>query len=289
MSQVILITGCSSGFGLLTAARLASRGHRVVATMRNLTKQQALLNELDQRNVQADILELDVTDPVSIRSVMSEIGAKYGHLDVLINNAGYGIGGFFEDLTNEEIREQMETNFFGALNVTRQALPLMRPQKKGKIINLSSVAGFTASPAFSAYNASKWALEGWSESLRHELRLFVIQVILIEPGTYKTKIFYENAKYAGRFKNEESPYFERSRFLERRVKDYVDDCYKDPEDVARCIEKVIRRRRPKFRNIPDIESQFMFTTRRILPFGLFSRLFELGLWNGFGKNKKSGE
>lgn len=287
MSKVILITGCSSGFGLLTAARLASRGHHVIATMRNLTKKQALLDELDERNTQADILELDVTDPDSIAAVMSEIGAKHGYLDVLINNAGYGIGGFFEDLTDEEVRDQMETNFFGVLNVTRQALPLMRPQKRGKIINISSVAGFSASPAFSAYNASKWALEGWSESLRHELKFFGIDVILIEPGTYKTRIFYENAKYARHFKNESSPYFERSAFLEKRVQNYVDDCYKNPEDVARRIEKVIRRRRPKFRNIPDIESQFMFAARKILPFGVYSWLLEKGLWSGFRKAKNT--
>ena len=115
-------------------------------------------------------------------------------LDCVVNNAGYGIGGAFEDLTQEEIREQMETNFFGVQNVIREALHLMRNRGEGRIINISSVSGFSASPCFGAYNASKWALEGFSESLRYELKPFGIKVLLIEPGIYKTKILTENRR-----------------------------------------------------------------------------------------------
>ena len=270
---VILITGCSSGFGLLTASRLASRGHQVIATMRNLNKSGALNEEVKKRGGKVDILELDVTNTATIKSAINTVGSKYGNIDVLVNNAGYGLSGFFEDLTEEEIRQQFETNFFGVQNVTREVIPLMRAKRKGKIINISSIAGINASPAFSAYNASKWALEAFSESLRHELKFFGIDVLLIEPGTYKTKIFYENAQYAKNFHNQDSPYYPASVFLEKKVRAYVDDCYKDPEDVAELVEKLIKAKNPPFRNIPDIETQVLYSLRKILPFSVFSNLY----------------
>ena len=156
--KVVLITGCSSGFGLRIAARLASLDYYVIATMRNLSKQNDLVGEAVLRGGEIDVLRLDVSDINSIKDVVRHIKEKYGRLDVLVNNAGYGIGGFFEDLTQEEIREQIETNFFGVQNVTREAIPLMREQKRGTIVNISSISGLYALPCFGAYNASKWAL-----------------------------------------------------------------------------------------------------------------------------------
>ncbi len=270
--QVILITGCSSGFGLQTAVRLARRGHHVVATMRDLNRKGNLVDELKKTNTPIDILELDVTDRDSIHKAVTDIAAKYGFIDVLVNNAGYGLGGFFEDLTDSEIRGQMETNFFGVQNVTREVIPCMRQRRSGKIINISSIAGLSASPCFSAYNASKWALEGFSESLRYELKMWGIKVALIEPGTYKTKIFYENARYAKHFHNPESPYYEVSRDLEKRVKNYVDGCNKNVEDIAALVEKIIDSSNPPFRNIPDLETKVMYRLRKILPFRLYSAL-----------------
>lgn len=268
--KVILITGCSSGFGLLTASRLASKGHQVIATMRNLDKQMSLRNQIKKSGCEIDIKQLDVTDKNSIKNTISTIAAQYGNIDVLINNAGYGLGGFFEDLTEEEIRQQMETNFFGVQNITRAVIPLMRQKKNGKIISISSVAGFSSSPAFGAYNASKWALEGFMESLRYELKFFGIDVLLIEPGTYKTKIFFENARYAKNFNHEDSPYFPISQHLKKKVMDFVDDCFKDPEEIPILIEKLIYAKNPPFRNIPDIETQFQWFLRKILPFRLYS-------------------
>ncbi|MDP8211788.1 MAG: SDR family oxidoreductase [Candidatus Zapsychrus exili] len=270
--KVILITGCSSGFGLLMAARLASLGHKVYATMRNLDKKDALVNELNKRGAQANILQLDVTNKESIKKTIDIVSNEYGYIDVLINNAGFGMGGFFEDLDDKEIRLQLETNFFGVQNVIREVVPLMRPRKEGKIINVSSIAGLTASPCFSAYNASKWALEGFSESLMYELKLFGIGVHLIEPGTYKTKIFHENANYATNFDNKESPYYAYSQYLREKVMEYVNDCYKNPEDVAVLAEKIIMSKNPPFRNIPDLESKVLFTLRKCLPFRLYSFL-----------------
>lgn len=279
--KTILITGTSSGLGLLMAARLASRGHQVTATMRDTEKSGALREEVQRRGGQVDILRLDVTDNASITDAVREVADKHGHLDVLINNAGFGLGGFFEDMTEEEIRSQFETNFFGVQNVTRAVIPLMRQRRSGKIINISSVAGFSTSPAFGAYNASKWALEAFSESLHYELKFFGIDVLLIEPGTYKTKIFYENARYAANFQNPQSPYYPMSQFLGKRVREYVDDCYKDPEEVAALAEKLINAKHPPFRNIPDIESQFLFLCRKFLPFRLYSFLLNREIFKKF--------
>lgn len=279
--QIVLITGCSSGFGLLTAARLASDGHQIIATMRDLNKSGAFKEEVERRGGgKVDIFGLDVTNHETIQSTVKEIACRYGFIDVLINNAGVGIGGFFEDLTDEEYRQIFEVNFFGVLNVTRAVIPLMRPRKKGKIINISSAAGFSAGPCFGAYNASKWALEAFSESLRYELRFFGIDVLLIEPGVYKTKIFYENARFARNFHNTESPYYYISQYLEKRTREHVDDCFKDPEEIAVLIAKLIKTQHPSFRNIPDIETQFLYIMRKVLPFRLYSYLYRRAIFRG---------
>jgi len=280
-SKVILITGCSSGFGLHTAVHLSSKGYNVVATMRDLNKQNVLQGEIQRRNGKIDILQLDVTDNSSIKNTIKQIAIKYGYIDVLINNAGCGFGGFFEDLDEGEIRQIMDTNFFGVQAVTREVIPLMRQRKKGKIINVSSVSGFSTSPSFGAYNASKWALEGFSESLRYELKFFDIDVLLIEPGTYKTKIFTENARYAKNFNNPQSPYYPISQFLRKRVMDHFEDCHKDIHEIPQLIEKLIKASRPPFRNIPDLESKILYLLRRILPFRLYSYLLRKILFSGF--------
>lgn len=271
-SKIVVITGCSSGFGLLTAARLSAAGYTVIATMRNLNKRGGLDEEVKARGGQVDVVQLDVTKRDSIAQAMQGIGEKYGHVDILINNAGYGIGGFFEDLSEREIREQMEVNFFGVQNVTRAVIPFMRQRKQGKIINISSVAGFSTSPAFGAYNASKWALEAFSESLRYELRFFGIDVLLIEPGTYNTKIFHENARYAENFDNPDSPYYPLSQYLRKRTMDYVTDCFKDPEEIPALVERLITLKHPPFRNVPDIESRVLKIFRWALPFSVYSWL-----------------
>jgi len=269
-SKIVLITGCSSGFGLHMAAYLASRNYQVIATMRNLEKQSALLSEVRRRGGQVDVLQLDVTDKPSIKEAVKQISVKYGHIDVLVNNAGCAIGGFFEDLSDDDIRQIMETNFFGVQNVTREVIPLMRQRKKGKIINISSTSGFSTSPAFGAYNTSKWALEAFSESLYYELKFFGIDVLLIEPGVYKTKIFYENARYATDFDNPQSPYYPASQHLKRKIAAHVENCHRDIEKIPILVEKLIRAANPSFRNIPDIESRILYVLRRILPFRIYS-------------------
>ena len=271
--KVILITGCSSGFGLLTAVRLAAQGHIVWATMRDLARKQPLENELAKRNAQAFIRELDVTKPSTIKNVVEEIQKTHVHIDVLINNAGYGIAGFFEDLSEEEIRAQMEVNFFGVQNVCREVIPLMRKRAQGKIINISSIAGRVASPCLGAYNTSKWALEAFSESLYFELGLFGISVVLVEPGSYPTNIFTQNAHYARNFDNAQSPYFPFSQKLKNISQQRIRKLNRDPDDVARLIENIVHNPRPRLRYVSDFASALRVMVQKILPPRLMAYIF----------------
>ena len=270
--QVVLITGCSSGFGLLTAARLASLGHKVYASMRNPEKKDSLLSEVHKRGGELKVLRLDVTKKESIKEAVSSIAHQEGHLDVLVNNAGFGIGGFFEDMSEEEIRDQMETNFFGVQNVIREVIPLMRPRKKGKIINISSVSGFSAYPGFSAYIASKHALEGYTETLYHELALFNIKVANINPGIYRTKFFEENARYASKWNDPQSPYYRVSQNIYQLVMNNVRQSKRDPEDIARLVEEIMNTANPAFHYFPDLQSKATYLVRKIFPFSWYSAL-----------------
>ena len=271
--KVILITGCSSGFGLLTAARLAAQGHFVWATMRDISKKQDLENELARRKTQAFIRELDVTKPATIKKVVEEIQKTHFHIDVLINNAGYGIAGFFEDLSDAEIRGIMEVNFFGVQNVCREVIPLMRQRKQGKIINISSIAGQVATPCLSAYNTSKWALEAFSESLYHELGIFGISVVLVEPGSYPTNIFTQNAHYAKNFNNPKSAYYAISQKIGIISKKVIKKLKRDPEVVAELIVRIIQKKNPHLRYVSDGASWLRMITQKLLPPSISTRIF----------------
>ena len=204
MKSTILITGCSSGFGLLTALECAKYYH-VIATVRNKDKEKELFNLCNQNDLEIDIKYCDVSDNESVDVLFKDIQSQYGHLDVLVNNAGYGLGGFFEDMDQQEIMDLFNTNVFGLQRVTKAALPLLENPKHAKIINLSSIAGLTASPCISAYNASKWSVEGFSEALMFELQPFNIDVVLVEPGQFNTKIFSSNLRFASQMNNKNQP------------------------------------------------------------------------------------
>ena len=280
-NKIILITGCSSGIGMLTAARLAAGGHTIYATMRNLQKQDTLKLELEKRATKCQILHLDVTDDKSINKAIDTIEKQSHRLDVLINNAGYGIGGFFEDLSEDEIRSQFETNFFGVQKVTRSALPLMRTtaSKSGKdfstkIINISSAQGLSTLPGLGAYGASKFALEGFSESLYFEIQPFGIEVVILEPGTYLTKAIDENSHEAGIGLDTDSPYAKYAK----RLKDLHSNILitkkgvGDPEDVAIMIEDIINRKRNKLRYLAGTQAKIRVWMKSILPFRWFSKI-----------------
>ena len=193
MKQVAIITGCSSGIGYETSILLAKNGFKTYATMRNTDKGNKLKEIAEKENVDLKIIKLDVTDDHSIKNAINEIVQETNRIDVLVNNAGNNIAGAVEDLSIEEFKEQFETNFFGLIRVTKEVLPIMRKQRMGIIVNLSSIVGKMAIPLNSAYVSSKFAVEGFSESIRYELEDFGIKVILIEPGVIKSN-FYENTK-----------------------------------------------------------------------------------------------
>lgn len=181
--KVWFITGTSRGFGREWAIAALERGDRVAGTARNL----ASLADLMKRYGEALLpLELDVTDGAKARAAVDRAHAHFGRLDVVINNAGYGLFGFVEEVSEAQARKQMETNFFGALWVTQAVLPHLRAQGSGHIIQVSSIGGITAFPGLSMYHASKWALEGFSQSLAQEVRPFGIHVTLLEPGGFDT-------------------------------------------------------------------------------------------------------
>ena len=281
MNKIILITGCSSGFGMLTSARLAAAGHTIYATMRNMQKQDTLKLELKRRNTECHILPLDVTNDNSINKVINTIEKQDSRLDVLINNAGYGIGGFFEDLSEDEIRSQFETNFFGVQKVTRSALPLMRAtaSKSGKdfstkIINISSAQGRSTLPGLGAYGASKFALEGFSESLYFELQLFGVEVVILEPGTYSTKAIDDNSHEADAGLEGDSPYANYTKRLKELHNNILitKKGVGDPENVAIMIEDIINRKRNKLRYLAGTQAKIRVLMRTILPFSWFSRI-----------------
>jgi len=195
MPDTVIITGCSSGIGFATALEYARNGYVTYATMRDISKKEPLDKIAKAEKLPLHIVSLDVNNPDNIEKVISRIETEEGIIDVLVNNAGYGLFGSFEDTNVQEMREQFETDYFGAVRMIKAVLPLMRKFKSGKIVNVSSLAGLTGFPFCSSYVASKFALEGLVDSLRYELKKFGIQLALIEPGMVRTN-FYKNKKIA---------------------------------------------------------------------------------------------
>jgi NAD(P)-dependent dehydrogenase (short-subunit alcohol dehydrogenase family) len=184
--KAAVVTGSSSGIGYETSLALAREGFLTYATMRNLEKGSSIKSDSDKENLPLKIMQLDVTDDASVSQAVQSIISDSGRIDVLVNNAGYGLVGAFEDLSLDEIKQQYETNFFGVVRVTQAVIPIMRKQKSGRIINISSGAGRFGYPGGSAYVSTKFAMEGLSESLSYELDPFGIKVILVEPGVIRT-------------------------------------------------------------------------------------------------------
>lgn len=203
----ILITGTSTGIGLATALRFARAGYRTWATMRDLAKAGPLREARESEGLDLGLLRLDVTDAASIEAAMAE--ALPGGLDALVNNAGWAGGAPLEIVPEEQHRAMFDANYFGAIRMVQAVLPHMRERRSGVIVNLTSVAGRIAMPNQVPYTASKWALEGASEALAHEVRRFGVRVKIIEPGVIMTSIF-ENAKGQTQF-DRSSPYVDLMR------------------------------------------------------------------------------
>ena len=237
--KIAVVTGSSSGIGFETSLLLARNGFYTYATIRSLDKSSKLVdisNEEDN-NLSLEVLQLDVTDDKSVKDAINIIADKQGRIDLVVNNAGYGSTGAVEDFSIDEIKAQFDTNYFGAIRVIQSVLPLMRKQRTGIIVNISSIGGRIAFPFSPSYASTKFALEGLSEALQYEVDQFGIKVVLIEPGIIKTN-FLDNIKRAKRATDPNSPYNE---LLQRRI-ERLKTMFENgtaPEEVAKVILKAV--------------------------------------------------
>ena len=270
--KTVLITGASSGFGLLTTVTLAQRGWRVLATMRDLSRHNRLEDAARAAGVgeRIEFHELDVTNAEHIAAVADLIQTRREPLHAVVNNAGFALPGFTEDVTDAELRQQFDTNFFGAASVTRALLPLLRRQGYGHVVMVTSVSGRMAFPGLGSYAASKFALEGWAEALRLEMKPLGIQVVLVEPGSFATDIWHRNAKMAAGLLDPASPNAARAvRWRDRVVGDVK---RADPQAVADLIASILENPRPRLRYVIGKDARLGLMLRRLLPWSLFEGL-----------------
>ena len=239
MSKVWFITGTSRGFGREWAIAALDRGDKVAATARNTQS----LDDLVQKYGDSILpLALDVTDKAAVDAAVEIAHEAFGRIDIAINNAGYGQFGLIEELSEDEIRIQMETNFFGAFWVTQAVLPIMREQRSGHIIQVSSIGGISAFPNIGAYNASKWALEGMSQALSQEVADFGIFVTLIEPGGFATDWGGASAQHAT-----ENPAYDDFRAKAAAERASRNSTPGDPEATRGAILQIVDADRPPLR------------------------------------------
>ncbi len=270
--KIAIITGASSGFGLLTTLELAKKDYLVIATMRNLEKQVDLISQATKLNLQQyiQVQQLDVTDQNSIHNFQLFL-KEINRVDLLINNAGYANGGFIEEIPIEEYRKQFETNLFGAISITQLVLPYMRKQKSGKIINISSISGQVGFPGLSPYVSSKYALEGWSESLRLEVKPFGIDVALLEPGSYSTNIWEVGKQLAENQSDTTSPYKEYMEKIQKHINN-GSETFGNPIDVANKIVEIAEAKRTTLRYPIGKGVKFMIFAKKLLPWRLWEYL-----------------
>lgn len=269
----ILVTGASSGIGLATAVYLAECGFQVFATMRDLNRRRRLDAEVARRGVQLEVLQLDVTDESNITTAVHTIVDRAGGIYGLVNNAGIVLRGYFEDLSDAEIRQVFETNVFGTMAVTRAVLPYMRVAHQGRIVIITSVGGRIGSAAVSAYCASKFALEGFAESLAQEVQPFGIRVVLVEPAIIKTEVWNANRGIAKGALNAGSPYYAWFCKSEQLADRLVESSPTQPIHAAQTVHRALTVRRPRLRYVVGWRAGLILTLRRYLPGELFERLY----------------
>jgi NAD(P)-dependent dehydrogenase (short-subunit alcohol dehydrogenase family) len=262
MSKVVLITGVSSGFGKQTAEYLADKDYKVYGTSR--------------RDIEHDpritVVNMDVTDPASVQQAIDSILQKEGHIDALVNNAGMGISGSIEEASTEEIKLEMDTNFYGMVHTIQAILPSMRKVGAGTIVNISSIGGLMGLPFQGFYAASKFAVEGLSESLRMELKQFNIQVVLVNPGDFSTN-FTANRKFTAKTTNR-SPYYNQfERTINIIEKD--ENGGLKPIVLAKKIFSILEKEKPGPRYVVStLEQKLAVLLKHLLPDGWFYKLIE---------------
>jgi len=261
ISRAVLITGCSTGIGRATAEYLAARGWTVYATARRPES----IRDLADRGCRT--LALDVCDERSMRAALDTIERAEDAVGVLVNNAGYGQEGAFEEVSMEEVRRQFETNVFGLIRLTQLVLPGMRRQRWGRIVNLSSMGGRLTLPGGAFYHATKYAVEALSDALRFEVRPFGIDVVVIEPGPIRTR--FGDTAIGSIQAPADSPYAPFNRILAQRIREAYEGPMGrfagEPEAVARVIEKAISAPRPRTRYPVTFAARVLMGLRRWLP------------------------
>lgn len=277
-SKVAVVTGSSSGIGLLTTIELAKAGFTVIATMRDPARRsrldQAIAGEsgFPDLSSRIEVRRLDVTEFEAVAKIIGEIVRDHQRLDVLVNNAGFAVAGFAEDMTLEELRKQLETNFFGHIAATKAALPVMRAQRSGHIIMISSILGQIGQPVLSSYSASKFALEGWTEAVRIEMASLGVKLVLVEPGAFETDIWTRNVLVCAGALSPESPNLARSRR-------YVEVTKKAPAKrnaipVARLVIRIARNPNPRLRYRIGHDAAAGYWLRAMLPWKIWERMVE---------------
>ncbi|MBP6812261.1 MAG: SDR family oxidoreductase [Saprospiraceae bacterium] len=257
MAQTVLITGTSSGIGKAAVLEFAKQGWNVAATMRSPEKETDFATWPNVR-----LYALDVTDNESIQQALSAVKKDFGQLDVVVNNAGYGLDGVFEAMTDDDIKKQFDTNVFGLMRVTREAIKLMRGQRGGKIIQIASMGGRLAFPLFSIYHASKWAVEGFTESLHYELLPFNIQLKLIEPGLIKTE-FTGSSRHFVKPAHDDAYDGYLAKF-EKAADDAMKNA-ENPEKVAKTIVKAAQDNSRKMRYPVGSPAPLLLLLKRLIP------------------------
>ena len=260
MSKTVFITGASSGIGLHTALYFYDQGWNVIATMRNPDKRKTLLHEKSL----PDLVHLDVTDGASIQTALKYAIDKYQKIDVLINNAGYAVYGPFESSTPEQIKKQFETNVFGLMEMTRAVLPIFRTQQDGLVINITSMGGRIGFPLYSIYNATKWAVEGFSEALQYEFKSHNIRVKTIEPGVIKTD-FYDRSLDRSENNFENEPYAEILQRAQKSLGEGGMGSGSEPLMVAKAIFRAATDGSRRLRYPVGLDAKLVNFLRAILP------------------------
>jgi len=270
--KVAIVTGSSSGIGYATSLMLARKGFYTYASARNINKSASLQLIANAERLPLKLIQLDVTDDSSVKDALEKIVLEKGRIDVLVNNAGYGLFGAFEDLSLDEIKAQFETNFFGVIRVTQHVLPIMRtPQNGGGIIvNVSSINGLIAVPVISAYVATKFAIEGLSESIAYELEPFGIKVILIEPGAIGSN-FMKGSVLPKRALDPQSPYSELVQKFSVKTSSQHENATQ-PEEVSKTIFQAISVEKPEFRYVVGNDAISLLEARKNMPYSEFQKM-----------------
>ena len=268
--KVAIVTGSSTGIGFETSLALSRNEFFTYATVRRLEEPNKIKDIAKKENLPLQVIQLDVNNDNSVKNTIDKIVNESGRIDVVINNAGYGLIGALEDIPMEQIKAHFETNLFGVIRVMQNVLPIMRKQKSGTIVNISSMGGRIAFPLSSTYSGTKFALEGVTESLSYEVEQFGIKVILIEPGVVKTN-FANNMKKIGKTMNPNSPYAQLVEIREANRKSMVETLSITPDEVAKVILKATTSSNPDLRYIVGNDAARLLESKNSMPDNEFKK------------------